>query len=281
MVMRIRIREVTVRQALSRSGLPDIDYALNPYLGCSHGCLYCYAKMYTRAEDVVESWGWVVVVKKNIVEVLVKEVKKVKRGVVGIGTITDPYQPIEAVYRLTRGSIGVLAENGFRISIQTKSSLILRDLDLLKRFRDLVDVGITITSTKDSTPMRLLEPFSSPPSARIRTLRTLSSSGVKTWIFFGPIVPGFNDNLDVFEDILGLARETNSVVYIDKLRVKKFMWGDSYLRSIALDSSRYSWGKLLETMFSMCRDRGVVCRSGFEYSEEKQSKTLDEYSSRW
>ncbi|MEM2852825.1 MAG: hypothetical protein QW438_06515 [Ignisphaera sp.] len=100
--MRFRVVEIEVRQALTKSGLPDLDYALNPYLGCGHGCLYCYAKIYTRLSEVVANWGKIIAVKKNLLDILTNEVERLKRGTVGIGTITDPYQPIEAIYRLTR-----------------------------------------------------------------------------------------------------------------------------------------------------------------------------------
>ena len=88
-------RRIKVKQALSRSGLPDIDYALNPYAGCYHGCIYCYARAYTRYKDAAQNWGQVIYIKENIVDVLRKEVRRKKKGIVGISTITDPYQPIE------------------------------------------------------------------------------------------------------------------------------------------------------------------------------------------
>ncbi|MEM2389905.1 MAG: radical SAM protein, partial [Ignisphaera sp.] len=158
--MRFRVVEIEVRQALTKSGLPDLDYALNPYLGCGHGCLYCYAKIYTRLSEVVANWGKIIAVKKNLLDILTNEVERLKRGTVGIGTITDPYQPIEAIYRLTRSSIDILARNGFKVSIQTKNSLVVRDIDILKKYRDAVDVGLTITSADDSM-MHTFEPYSS------------------------------------------------------------------------------------------------------------------------
>jgi DNA repair photolyase len=275
--MRFRIVEIEVKNVLSKSGLPDIDYALNPYVGCAHGCLYCYAKAYIRYKEVVDNWGGIVVVKKNLIPMLLREVKEVKKGSVGIGTITDPYQPVEAIYRLSRKSIEVLAENGFRISIQTKSSLILRDIDILRNYRDVVDVGITITSTSNTSPMTMLEPYSSPPKARIEALRKLSIEGVKTWIFYGPIVPGYNDDIDEISKVLRIAKETGSDVYIDMLRVKKFMYSNQTLRVLARKSVEYNWEKLLESIQRLCRSLNLICRYGFEYSGEKPSKSLDQY----
>jgi DNA repair photolyase len=282
--MRFRVLEVNITTALSRSGLPDLDYALNPYIGCSHGCLYCYAKEYTRFSEVAENWGWVVVVKRNLLDVLAKEVKRVRRGVVGLGTITDAYQPIEALYKLSRKAIELLAVNGFSISIQTKSSLILRDLDVLKRYSKQIDVGFTITSTKIDSEMRVLEPFSSPPMARIEALKRLAREGIKTWVFYGPIVPGFNDDLEEIAEVLQIAKEIGSAVYFDKLRVKKFMWRNSLLAELAKKSLEYNWGRFMDRVLALCQELGVECRYGFEYAEEGASvehyKTLDEYISR-
>jgi len=278
--MRFRIVELNVKTALTKSGLPDLDYALNPYIGCAHACLYCYAREYTSNVEIVSNWGYVVGVKKNLLDVLSREVKKVRRGVVGLGTITDGYQPVEALYRLSRKSVEILASNGFRISIQTKSSLILRDIDILKSYRDFVDVGLTITSTRNSSPMKFLEPFSTPPTARIETLKKLSSEGIRTWIFYGPIIPGYNDNIAEIVEVLKIARKTNSIVYFDKLRVKKFMWKSKALAQLARESLEYNWEELFEKIQKLCKEMNIECKYGFEIEEDKHSKTLDMYIGR-
>jgi len=268
----VEIVEVDVERALSESGLPDLVYALNPYLGCYHGCLYCYARLYTRVKEVSERWGRVVYVKRNLVEVLQREVKRVRRGVVGVGTITDPYQPIEAVYKLTRRSLEVLLRAGFPVSIQTKSSLVLRDLDLLKAFRDLVDVGLTITSTDDS--MRPFEPNASPPQARIYALKKLAEAGIKTWIFYGPIVPSVNDDPRNIRELVQLAKETRSVLYYDRLRVKPFMWSSPMSR-YAKAALNYPWRSLFEYIERTCREYGVICKEGLGDAPQEPSKSLD------
>lgn len=275
--MRFRIVELNVKTALTKSGLPDLDYALNPYIGCAHACLYCYAREYTSNVEIVSNWGYVVGVKKNLLDVLSREVKKVRRGVVGLGTITDGYQPVEALYRLSRKSVEILASNGFRISIQTKSSLILRDIDILKSYRDFVDVGLTITSTRNSSPMKFLEPFSTPPTARIETLKKLSSEGIRTWIFYGPIIPGYNDNIAEIVEVLKIARKTNSIVYFDKLRVKKFMWKSKALAQLARESLEYNWEELFKKIQKLCKEMNIECRYGFENERNENNKKLDTY----
>jgi len=272
----LKIIEIEISSALSPSGLPDIDYALNPYLGCYHGCLYCYARLYTRDRYISDNWGEVVAVKKNLLSVLQREVNSVKRGVVGIGTITDPYQPVEAIYKLSRGSIEILATKKFPISIQTKSSLILRDIDLLTKYRDLIDVGITITSIDNS--MTFLEPKASPPWARINAIRKLSEAGIKVWIFFGPIVPGINDDINTIREILTIAKETNSILYYDSLHIKPFMWRNEYLMNIVKEVKRYRWNDLFSMIKSLCKEYNVLCRPGFGEKEgDRHSISLDIY----
>ncbi|MEM0027621.1 MAG: radical SAM protein [Ignisphaera sp.] len=275
--MRFRIVEITISNALSRSGLPDLDYALNPYIGCSHRCLYCYARDYVPNREVVDNWGYVIYVKKNLLDVLEREVKRFRKGVVGLGTITDGYQPVEALYKLSIRSIEILVKNEFKVSIQTKSSLILRDLDVLKRYRSYIDVGITITSTKNDSPMKSLEVFSSPPSARIEALKRLASEGIKTWIFLGPIIPGYNDDITEISEVLNIARETNSIVYFDKLRVKSFMWRNRLLSQLAKKAIKYDWNGFFKQIFDLCKSLGVECRYAFESEEREKIKTLDLY----
>ncbi|MEM3676367.1 MAG: radical SAM protein, partial [Thermoplasmataceae archaeon] len=141
----MKIIEIEVKHALHDSGLPEMGFSINPYLGCQHRCLYCFAIDFTNNREAREHWGQVVVVKKNFVDALVKDIKNVPRKVVGVSTITDPYQPVEAKYRITGKSLEVLLGNGFRVSVQTKSPLVLRDLELIKRYRNRADVGMTIT----------------------------------------------------------------------------------------------------------------------------------------
>ncbi|MEZ0393619.1 MAG: radical SAM protein [Desulfurococcaceae archaeon] len=272
----LKVYKTRIKNALSRSGLPDIDYALNPYIGCSHGCIYCYARLYTRHKEVSENWGEVVIVKENIVEVLKEEVTRLPRGTVGVSTITDPYQPIETFYKLTRSSIKVLLEHGFRVSIQTKNPLVLRDVDLLSKYADRVDVGFTITTLEDSIAS-FIEPKAPPPRARSEALAKISGHGIKTWIFYGPIIPGLNDDDETIDGLLALAKETGSTVYYDRLHVKPFM-NDNSLAPYLIKLRRYDWRQFLEKLLKRCRTAGVECRPGLDY--EDVHRKIDDYLSR-
>ncbi|MEM4718047.1 MAG: radical SAM protein [Desulfurococcaceae archaeon] len=259
----IIVYETIVDSALSKSGLPDIEYALNPYLGCSHGCVYCYARLYTRDKRASINWGNVVVIKSNIVNVLEREVRRIKPGVIGVGTITDPYQPVEAVYKLTRDCLKILLTRGFKVSVQTKNTLVLRDVDIFSRYRDYIDVGFTITTlNKDLT--KLIEPFSPPPLTRVSALRNLKNHGIKTWIFYGPIIPGLNDDTETIESIAKIAMETNSTLYYDSLHIKPFMKNPRYiLYELSRGVNKQWWISIKKKILDYCNNYALVCKPGF------------------
>ncbi|MDH5806792.1 MAG: radical SAM protein [Candidatus Methanomethylicaceae archaeon] len=207
------IKYTICKTALSKSRLPGLDYTFNPYIGCYHGCLYCYVP------DVLKlnlEWGKEVYVKKNVLNILRKEVLIKKRGIVGISTATDPYQSIEKDLEITRRAIEILKNSGFYISIQTKSSLVLRDLDLMN---EKFDVGFTITSINEEFRKKF-EPNAPSINERISALEEISSKGIKTWIFYGPVIPGFNDSEEDMKNIVILAAKTNSKIIYDKLNIK-------------------------------------------------------------
>ncbi|GAB6944105.1 SPL family radical SAM protein [Vulcanisaeta sp. JCM 14467] len=253
----IIVREIRVKTALSRSGLPEYDYALNPYLGCQHGCIYCYAMDFTRGEPS-ERWGEVVYVKVNLIQALFRDIRRFKPGIVGISTITDPYQPVESRYKLTRRAIEVLCNAGYHVSIQTKSALIVRDVDVIGKCGSAIDVGFTITTMRDT--YRAIEPMAAHPMARASALRKIASLGVETWIFLGPVIPGVNDKREDYEPIIRLAKEINSQVIIDRFRprpaVIRFM---SRRLSPIYPVTRDWWVKTLNSIMKLCRDYGVNC----------------------
>jgi DNA repair photolyase len=181
------IREKTVKSVLSKSGIPSVDYCLNPYVGCAHGCRYCYATFMKRFTGHTEPWGAFVDVKVNAPEVLQRQFKRARRGYVMLSSVTDPYQPLEKKYGLTRRCLEILLKHQFPVGILTKSPLVLRDLDLIRQFED-IEVGMTIT-TDDETIKKIFEPETPPIEARIQTLEELHHQGIGTYAFIGPLLP--------------------------------------------------------------------------------------------
>ena len=212
----LKINEIQCRSALNLSKIPGFKYCLNPYIGCSHGCIYCYATFMKRFRNHPEEWGSFVDVKTNLPNVLRKEVKKKKIGEVGIGTVQDAYQSIEAKYQITRQVIKILVENNFPFEILTKSSLVVRDIDLLKGYHKAC-AEVTLT-TLDENIRKIFEPQAASIPARIKALEKLIQNGIETNVFFGPVIPYFSDSTEhirkVFTKIqaIGIKR-----VLVDKL----------------------------------------------------------------
>jgi DNA repair photolyase len=181
------VKEISCKSALTPSRIPGIDYALNPYVGCAHGCRYCYADFMRRYTGHREPWGTFADVRVNAPARLASEVVRLRPGVVSLSTVTDPYQPLEQHYRLSRACLEVLAHTLFSVSILTKSPLVTRDIDLLRELPEC-EVGLTIT-TDDERMRRLFEPHAPPIAERLEALAVLKAGGVRTYAFVGPALP--------------------------------------------------------------------------------------------
>jgi DNA repair photolyase len=181
------IKEVFAKTILTRTAIESFGYCINPYVGCGHGCRYCYASFMKRFTGHLEPWGDFVDVKVNAPDLLRRQLKRAKEGVVALSTVTDPYQPIERKYQLTRRCLEILLEHQFSVNILTRSPLCLRDMDLLKRF-DSIRVGFSIT-THDERMKDIFEPRSSSIRSRVEALKALHDEGLRTYVFIGPMLP--------------------------------------------------------------------------------------------
>jgi DNA repair photolyase len=195
---------VTVEQArtiITRNDSPDVPFtaSINPYRGCEHGCIYCYARPTHAYLDLSPGLDFEskLFAKTNAPERLRQELRKpgYRCEFIALGANTDPYQPIEREYRITRAIIEVLAECHHPLAIVTKSSLIERDLDLLAPMaeKNLIEVFISIT-TLDHALARRMEPRTTAPKRRLETLRHLSHAGIPTGVMFAPVIPVLNDS---------------------------------------------------------------------------------------
>jgi len=180
------VKEVHSKTILSASKI--YDYVINPYVGCQHSCQYCYARFIKKFTGHTEPWGQFVDVKINAVELLRVEVRKKKRAKVWVSGLCDPYQPLEAKYKLTRGCLEILAENDWPVVIQTRSSLVLRDIDILKKAKN-PEAGLSVT-TADDDIRKIFEPQAPSIKERLDTLNELHRSGIRTYAMIAPVLPG-------------------------------------------------------------------------------------------
>ena len=218
------VREITCKSILTKSGIPGVDYAVNPYVGCQHGCAYCYAVFMKRFTGHREEWGQFVDVRVNASQVLARQLKRAQPGNVTLGTVTDAYQPLERKYRLARGCLQALAPyDRFPTTVLTKSALVLRDLDVLQDMKD-VEVAFTITTLNDAV-RRVLEPYASPTPQRIEALSRLHEAGIRTWAFFGPALPIFSESEEAIDALFAALAEAGvSRVLVDTINLKGSLW---------------------------------------------------------
>src|SRR5687768_13435180 len=189
-----RYQEVHVRSAMTEARGMPFRWALNPYRGCTHACEYCYARKYQRHLELgLDDFSTVILVKQNLPDVLSRELRRPSwtRENIAVGTATDPYQPIEGHYRLTRRCLELMTDTDTPFSIVTKGPMVIRDRDLLARAtgRAGCQVYVSVPSV-DEEAWRKLEPGTASPSQRLHAATLLGDAGIKVGIFMMPLVPG-------------------------------------------------------------------------------------------
>jgi len=215
------VQEVRAKSILSRSKI--YRYVVNPYTGCQHGCSYCYARFMKRVTGHREPWGEFVDVKVNAPELLRNEIRRKSRGRVWISGVCDPYQPLEEQYLLTRQCLAILVENNWPVIIQTRSPLVLRDIDIIRKAAD-IEVGLSIT-TADDDIRKLFEPHAPPIPDRIQALDELHRAGVRTYAMIAPVLPGA-------EGLAGLLAGKVDYVLIDRMN---YHYADLIYRTYGLE----------------------------------------------
>ncbi len=217
-------REIYCRSILNKSGIPGIDFALNPYVGCEHKCVYCYAIFMKRFSNHVEDWGDFVDIKVNAPDVLHRQLKLRKsQSHISIGTVCDAYQPIEEKYQLTRKCLEILRYFQHSVSILTKSSLALRDIDILTKMKD-IEIGFTVC-TLHSGIKQMFEPNSSSVEQRFEALKKLSEKGIKTWVFVAPVLPFISDSDEELISLIKSAQGSGAqVITFDSFNPYPKVW---------------------------------------------------------
>jgi DNA repair photolyase len=215
------IKEIQSKSILSASKV--YPYVINPYVGCQHNCSYCYAHFMKRFTGHKEPWGQFVDVKLNAPDLLKKEITRKKVDRVWISGVCDPYQPLEGRYKLTRQCLEILAGNDWPVTVQTRSPLVLRDLDILKMGQSF-EVGLSIT-TADDAIRKLFEPNAPPIKERVRALDELHWAGIRTYAMIAPILPMAETLAEI------LAGKVDSVI-IDRMN---YHYGDWVYRKYGLE----------------------------------------------
>ncbi len=220
--LKTQVTEETARHIITRNSSPDIpfDRSINAYRGCEHGCVYCFARPTHAYMGLSPGLDFEskLFAKPNAAQLLERELAKpgYEAAPIAMGTNTDPYQPVEQRYRITRSQLEVLSAYNHPVTILTKSARIVRDIDILSSLaeRNLVRVALSVT-TLDPKLARALEPRASTPSRRMEAIRLLSQAGIPTGAMVAPIIPALND-MEIEKILTGLAyagaREANFVI---------------------------------------------------------------------
>ena len=244
-------KEIISKSILSPSQI--YEYTINPYTGCQHACSYCYAKFMKRFTGHTEVWGDFVDVKINAADLLRKEVIRKKPGTVWISGVCDPYQPLEEQYQLTRRILEILTMCQWPVVIQTRSPLILRDLDILKKMKHL-EAGFSIT-TADEDVRKIFEPNAPSIQERIGALKILHEAGIRTYAMIAPMLPKAEGLIDLLDG------------KVDYLLIDKMNYGsaDRIYKSHGWMDQKTP-GYFRETanrMAKVCRERGILYKIVF------------------
>ncbi len=243
--MRVEYRIEPCRSALNRvSGMP-FNWSLNPYMGCAHRCTFCYVRAFEQRADRPsgEAYGASIRVKENVAEVLRGELARPswRRESVAIGAATDPYQPAEGRFRLTRACLEVLSQAANPFGLITRGPMVVRDLDVLCEAATRAEVSVTFSvPTLDLDVWRRTEPGTAPPHQRLRALEQLVAAGIRTSVGMAPILPGISDRREQLAEVVRAAREAGACgIWANVLHLR------AGTREHFLESLAHEWPELL------------------------------------
>jgi len=194
----MKIIERETKSIYTRTKLPGIEYTINQYVGCGHRCAYCYARYMSKWKEYGK-WGTWIEVKTNAPELVREKVN----GEVSMSSVSDPYQPLEKKIQLTRKVLENMDKDNTKLSILTKSDLILRDIDILKKFKNL-NVGLTVNCFPEKA-RKTLEPHAASNERRIKALKKLNKEGINTFCFISPVIPKLTEVRKVLRKTKGIV----------------------------------------------------------------------------
>jgi DNA repair photolyase len=238
--MGVEYREEPCRSALNRVKGMGFGWSLNPYMGCAHRCTFCYVRAFEQRADrpADDRYGRSIRVKVNVAEVLRAELARPSwRGeAVAIGAATDPYQPAEGRYQLTRGCLEALRDAANPLSLITRSPMVVRDLDVLVEAAKRAEVSVVFSvPTLDEEVWRRTEPGTPPPRRRLEAVSALVEAGVKAGVGMAPILPGISDSPEQLERVVQAAREAGATSIWANLLYLKPGTREHFLDALARD----------------------------------------------
>jgi DNA repair photolyase len=280
MDMRAEYREEPCRSALNRVKGMMFEWSLNPYMGCVHRCTFCYVRAFEQRADRPsdERYGTSIRVKVNVVDVLRKELARPswERDTVAVGAATDPYQPAEGRYRLTRGCIQAFAEASNPFSLITRGPMIVRDLDVLTEAARRAKVSITFSiPTLDEEVWRKTEPSTAHPRQRLRAVRELVEAGIKVGVGMAPILPGISDRPDQLREVVKAAREAGATGVWTNVLFLRPGTREHFLEQLARD-----WPEQLEHYLELYKGRAYLRSAETKPLREQVEALAREYGVR-
>ncbi len=247
----MKVKEIHSKSILSSSQV--YDYVVNPYVGCQHGCSYCYATFMRRFTGHKEPWGDFVDVKINAPELLKKEITKKKQGTVWVSGVTDPYQPLEKKYTLTRQCLEILVKHDWPVIVQTRSPLVLRDINVFQQ-SERIEVGLSITTANDAI-RKAFEPHAPCIEARLKAIESLRQNGITTYAMIAPILPEA-------ENLVAMLEGKVDYIIIDRMNYRH---SDAVYRQHGWQTKNTDeyFDQVKRRMLDDCAECGIECRPAY------------------
>ena len=275
------IKEIKTNDYVTKSNLPFCDYVINPYSGCVHGCKYCYASFMKRFTGHTEDWGTFLDVKRCDKPI---SARKLTGKAVFLSSVTDPYNPFEKKYGITRAILEQLSHIDCTLYISTKSSLILRDIDLLKRQKHLV-AAVSLNTLDEN--FRCAMDHGATVEDRLRTLREIHENGIYTVLFMSPIFPGLTD----FRVLIETTRDFTDEYWFENLNLRgdykvvilgwiheNYPQYDELYKTIYQKGDTTFWKEMERNFNAYCAEHSIKYVNAFDHTrlvnEKKQSGKL-------
>src|SRR5215510_9384604 len=278
--MRVEYREEPCKSALNPVKGMGFKWSLNPYMGCVHQCTFCYVRHFEHRSDRPsdDRYGTSIRVKTNVADVLRKELARSswQHEQVAIGAATDPYQPAEGRYKLTRACLETLRDASNPFSIITRGPMIVRDLDVLVEAAQRASVSVTFSvPTVDHEVWKRTEPSTAHPRQRLKAVKTLVDAGVKASVGMAPILPGISDRPEQLAEVVRAAREAGACGIWSNVLFLKPGTREHFLQHLAED-----WPEELERYERLYRRRAYLGKEQTNPTRERVSELAKKYGIR-